>query len=131
MVISSPCSEGERPADGAGQLRLAGVVYLAGGPLWHLVGRPKGDSPLQEQPQAGLHGVGARFHNDEVPLGYGLELVRGHERPLNHLEALAGVVLPPGDGAAHDGAAAQGLGQHLGGLAVGGDASENGVLAIV
>lgn len=128
MVISSPCPEGERPVDGAGQLRFAGVVDLPGGLLRNLVGLPEGDPPLQEQPQAGLHGVGARFHDDEVPLGDGLELIRGHERPLNHLQALAGVVLSPGDGATHDGAAAQGLGQHLGGLAVGGEAAENRIL---
>jgi len=75
--------------------------------------------------------VGACFHDDEVPLGDGLELVRGHEGPLDHLEALVGVVLPPGDGAAHHGAAAQSLGQHFGGLAVGGKAAEDGVLAVI
>ena len=73
----------------------------------------------------------ACFHDDEVPLGNGLELVWGHEGPLDHLEALAGVVLSPGDGATHHGAAAQGLGQHLGGLAVGGEAAEDGVLAVI
>ena len=75
--------------------------------------------------------MGACFHDDEVPLGDGLELVRGHEGPLDHLDALVGVVLPPGDGAAHHGAAAQSLGQHFGGLAVGGKAAEDGVLHIV
>ena len=73
----------------------------------------------------------ACFHDDEVPLGDGLEFIRGHEGALYHLEALAGIVLPPGDGTAHHGAAAQGLGQHLGGLAVWGKASEDGVLHIV
>ena len=75
--------------------------------------------------------MGACFHDDEVPLGDGLELVRGHEGPLDHLDALVGVALPPGDGAAHHGAAAQSLGQHFGGLAVGGKAAEDGVLAVI
>ena len=73
----------------------------------------------------------ACFHDDEVPLGDGLEFIRGHEGALYHLEALAGIVLPPGDGTAHHGAAAQGLGQHLGGLAVGCEAAEDGVLAVI
>ena len=73
----------------------------------------------------------ACFHDDEVPLGDGLEFIRGHEGPLDHLEALAGVVLSPGDGATQDSAVAQCFGQHLGGLAVRGEAAENGVLAVI
>ena len=75
--------------------------------------------------------MGAGFHDNEVPLWNGFELVRGHEGPFNHLQALAGIVFPSGDGAAHDGAAAQGLGEYLGGLAVRGKASKDGVLAVV
>ena len=131
MVISSPCPEGKRPIDGTGQFCLAGIVHLSGGLLRHLVGFPEGNPPLQEQPQAGLHGVCACFHDDEVPLGDGLELVRGHEGPLDHLEALAGVILPPGDGAAHHGAAAQSLREHFGGLAVGREAAEDSILRII
>ena len=75
--------------------------------------------------------MGACFHDDEVPLGDGLELVRGHEGPLDHLEALVGVVLPPGDGAAHHGAAAQGLGQLHRRLAGRGETAEDVYLAVV
>ena len=131
MIIDCPCPEGKRLVDGTGQLRLAGVVDLPGCPLGHLVGLPKSDPPLQEQPQAGLHGMGPGFHDDEVSLGDGLELIRGHKGPFNHLEALAGIVLPPGDGTTHHGAAAQGLGQHLGGLAVWGKAAKNSILAVI
>ena len=131
MIIDCPCPDGKRLVDGVGQFRLVGVVDLPGGPLGYLVGLPKSDPPLQEQPQAGPHGMSASFHDDKVSLRDGLELIRGHKRPLNHLETLAAIVLSPGDGTAHHGAAAQGLGQHLGGLAVGCEAAEDGVLAVI
>lgn len=70
--------------------------------------------------------AGPGLHDDELPRGNGLQLIGSHEGALDHLEGLAGVVLPLADGAAHDGAAAQGLGQHLGGLTVGGKAAEDG-----
>ena len=75
--------------------------------------------------------MGSGFHDDKLPLRDGLQLVRGHEGAFNHLEALAGVVLSPGDGATQDSAVAQCFGQYLGGLAVGGEAAEDGVLAVI
>ena len=70
--------------------------------------------------------MSASFHDDKVSLRDGLELIRGHKRPLNHLETLAAIVLSPGDGTAHHGAAAQGLGQHLRCLALRREAAEDG-----
>ena len=44
------------------------VIHFPGSFLRHLVRLPKGDAPLQEQPQPGAHGVSAGFHDDEVTL---------------------------------------------------------------
>lgn len=60
-----------------------------------------------------------------------ISTIRRHECPLHHLQGLARIVFPPGDGAGEDGAAAQGLGQHLHCLALGREAAENRVLAVV
>ena len=75
--------------------------------------------------------MGAGLHHHKLPFGDGLQLVRRHQRPGNHLKGLAGVILPATDGAAHHRAVAQGLGQHLCRLAVGCKAAEDGVLHVV
>ena len=77
------------------------------------------------------HGMGAGLHHHKLSLWNGFQLIRRHECPLHHLQGLAGIVFPPGDGAGEDGAAAQGLGQHLRCLALGREAAEDGVLAVV
>lgn len=59
------------------------------------------------------------------------EFVRHHQRPLHHLERLAGVVLAPADGTAHDGAAAQRLGQYIRGGGVWRKPAEDGKLGVV
>lgn len=117
--------------DGVLQLLPSGVVHPALAALRHLIGFPEGDPPVQEQPQPCPHGVGAGFHHHELPLGDGLQLVRGHKGPFRHLEGLAVLPLAPADGAGLHGVATQCLRQHLGRLAVGGKAAENGVLAVV
>ena len=73
--------------------------------------------------------MGAAFHDNEAALVDGFQLVRGEQGALHHLEGLTGVVLATTHGAGQYGAAAQGFGQHFGGLAVGGKATENGVLS--
>ena len=73
----------------------------------------------------------AGFHDNEAALGNGFQLVGRQQGTLHHLEALAGIVLAPAHRAGEDGAAAQGFGQYLRSLAVGGEAAEDGVLAVV
>lgn len=68
---------------------------------------------------------------DEAALGHGLQLVRCHEGPLHHLKRLAWIILSPADGAAHDCAAAQGLGQLLGSLGGRSEAAEDIHLTVV
>ena len=71
------------------------------------------------------------FHDNKAALGNGFQLVGRQQGALHHLQALAGIVLAPAHRAGEDGAAAQGFGQHFGGLAVGCKAAEDGVLAVV
>ena len=111
------------------QIHTVGIGHLSIGSLRHSIRLPKGNAPLEKQPQLGPHGMGAGFHNNEAALGDGFQLVRSEQGTLHHLEGLTGVVLATAHGAGQDGAAAQGFGQHLGGLAVGGKATENGVLS--
>ena len=73
--------------------------------------------------------MSAGFHDNEAALGDRFQLVRGEKGTLHHLEGLTGIVLAMTHGAGQNGAAAQGFGQHFGGLAVGGKTTENGVLS--
>ena len=113
------------------QLLLAGIGNRTGRFFRDAVRFPEGNPPFQKQTQTGPHGVGAGLHDDEVTFWDGLEFIRSHERPLHHLDCLARVAFPFADVPAHDGAAAQRLGQHLGGLGVRGEAAENRILHIV
>ena len=111
------------------QIHTVGIGHLSIGSLRHGVRRSKGDAPIQEEPEAGAHGMSAGFHDNEAALGDRFQLVRGEKGTLHHLQALAWIVLATAHGAGQDGAAAQGFGQHFSGLAVVGKATENGVLA--
>lgn len=93
--------------------------------IWRLVLLPEGDAPIQKQPQTGLHGMGAGFHDHELPLGNGLQFVRCHERPLHHLQRLAGFAFSFADRAALYGLAAQRFGQHFRCLALRREATKN------
>ena len=95
--------------------------------VWCLVGFSKGDSPIQEQPQTGAHGVSARLHNHKFTLGDSLQLIRRHKRTAHHLNGCA-AVLPLVDGAALHGLVAQGFGQHFGSLALWSEAAKNRIL---
>ncbi len=90
-----------------------------------ILGLSESNAPIQEEPKLYLHGMDARLHNHKTALGHGLQFIRRHERPLHHLEGLAGIVLPLADGAAHDGAAAQGAGELLRRLASRREAAED------
>ena len=72
-----------------------------------------------------------RFHDHKAALGDGFQFVRRHEGPLHHLQALAGIVLTSADRAGQYRAAAQRLGELLRRLAVGGEAAEDGILAVI
>ena len=72
----------------------------------------------------------AGFHHDELPLGDGLQLVGGQERPLRHLQALARL-LALVHGAGQYRAVSEGFGQRLCCLAVRGKAAEDRVLTVV
>lgn len=119
------------PEDSTLQFPLAGIGHFSGGLLRNRVWFTKGDAPFQKQPQPGLHGMGSCFHDYEMSLGNRFQLVSGHKGALDHLEGLAGIILALADGTGHDGAAAQGLGQHLSGLAVGGESAEDRILHVV
>ena len=111
------------------QIYTVGIGHLSIGSLRHSIQFPKGNAPLEKQPQLGAHGMGTGLHHNEAALGDGFQLVRGEKGTLHHLQALAWIVLATAHGAGQDGAAAQGFGQHFSGLAVGGKATENGVLS--
>ena len=113
------------------QLLPAGVPDPPLGPLRGLVGFPEGDPPVQEEPQPGPHGVGPRLHHHELPLGQALELVRSQQGPLHHLEGPGAIPLSRAHRAGEDRPAAQGLGEGLRRLALGGEAAEDGVLDII
>ena len=50
------------------QFLPSGVVHLPLAMLRHLVWVPKGDAPVQEQPQPGFHGMRAGFHHHKITL---------------------------------------------------------------
>ena len=77
-----------------------------------------------------LHGMRAGFHHDELPFRQTLELVRAQQRALHHLEGLA-ALLTLTDRAGEDRARSKCFGEHLGSLAAGCEAAEDGRLAIV
>ncbi|MPM27661.1 hypothetical protein SDC9_74174 [bioreactor metagenome] len=110
---------------------LIGIDHFSMSFFLHGVSLSETDAPFKEQPQLCPHGMGAGFHHDKAALWNGFQFVRCHERALHHLQGLAGVILTTTHAAAHDRAAAQCFTQHFGGLAVGGKAAKDGVLAIV
>ena len=112
------------------QLLLIGIGYGPGGLLLQDVRFPEGDSPVQEEPKPGPHGMGAGFHDHKLPLGDGFQLVRRHQGPLCHLQSL-GFILPGTDVAGEGCAAAHGFGQDLGGLTLRRKTAKNCVLRIV
>ena len=74
--------------------------------------------------------MGTCLHNNKLPLGDRLQLIRGHERPLRHLQSLR-FILSHTDISRKRGAAAQGLGQHLSGLGVWRETAKNRVLDVI
>ena len=108
------------------QLLPPGVVHLPLAMLRNLVGLPEGDSPVQEQPQPGPHGMRPGFYHDKLTLGDGLQLIRRHEGPFCHLEGLAVFSFAPADGAGLYCVTTQGLGKHVSGLAIGREAAKDG-----
>ena len=110
---------------------LIGIDHFSVCLFLHSIKSLKTDAPIKEQPQLCPHGMGAGFHHDKAALWNGFEFIRCHEGALHHLQGLAGIILSTAYAAAHDGAAAQCLTQHFGGLAVGSESAEDGVLAVV
>ena len=92
------------------QIHTVGVGYRSVGPFRHSVRFCEGDAPIQEKLEAGAHRMSAGFHDDEAPLGNGLQFVRCQQCSLHHLQALAGVILAPVYGAGQHGAATQRFG---------------------
>ena len=97
------------------------------GNIW----RTEGNAPVEKQAQLCPHGVRPRFHDHKAAFGDGFQFVRRHEGPLHHLQALAGIILTPANRAGQYRAAAQRLGELLRRLAVGGEATEDGILAVI
>ena len=97
------------------------------GNIW----RTEGNAPVQKQAQLCLHRMRPRFHDHKAALGDGFQFVRRHEGPLHHLQALAWIILASADRAGQYRAAAQCLGELLRRLAVGGEAAEDGILAVI
>ena len=91
----------------------------------------EGNAPIKEQLQLCLHGVCSRFHYHEVAFRKRLQLVRRHQGPFYHLQALAGIVFSFADRAAQYRAVAQRFRELLRRLTVGREATEDRVLAII
>ena len=117
--------------DGFCQGVLSGIGHRSVSLIRNRVRLSESNAPLEEQLQLHLHGVGPGFHHNELAFGHGLQLVWGHERPLNHLQGLGAAVLALADRSALHGPAAQGFAHHLGGFAVGSKATEDGDLGVV
>ena len=113
------------------QSLTACVDDLPLGTLRHSIRLLKADAPVKEQTQPRPHGMVSGFHHNEAALENGFQLIGREQRTLHHLQGLAGVVLSTAHRAGQHRAIAQGFGQHLGGLTVGGEAAENGILAVV
>ena len=73
----------------------------------------------------------SRLLDNKIPLGNRLQLIWRQQWTLHHLQTLAGVVLPTAHRSRQNGAVSERLGQHLCRLAVGCEAAEDGVLAVV
>ena len=71
------------------------------------------------------------FGQNEMSFGKGFQFIRGHQRALDHLQALAGIILSPADGAGQHGLISQGFRQDFRALRVGRKASEQDVLAVI
>lgn len=80
------------PDDFLLQLPAIGIGHLPGALLRDLIGLTEGDAPFKEQLEDGAHGIGSGFCDDEVSLFHAFQFIRRHERTLNHLQGLAGIV---------------------------------------
>ncbi len=59
----------------------------------------KFNPPFKKQSQLCPHGMASCFGQNEMSFGKGFQFIRGHQRTLDHLQALAGIILSPADGA--------------------------------
>ena len=73
----------------------------------------------------------AGLHDHKFSLGDGLEFVRRHEWPLHHLQGLVIAVLALADGTREDSPAPQRRGKRLRRFALGGETTEDGILAVI
>ena len=86
---------------------------------------------MQKQRKPCLHWAASRLGQNEMPFGKRFKLVRRHERPAHHLQALTRIVLSSGDGAGQHGAVAKCLRQNLRAFRIGCEATEQDILAVV
>ena len=113
------------------QRLLVGIYHLSVRLFFYGIILTETDSPITKQPQFSPHGMGTGFHDHKITFGNRFQFIRRHQRTLNHLQGLAGIILAPADGAAHDGSGTHCLAQHFGGLAVGSETTKDGILAVI
>ena len=58
------------------QIHAVGIGHCSIGPLRYGIWLSEGDAPIQEELETGAHGMSTGFHDDEAPLGDGLQLIR-------------------------------------------------------
>ena len=75
--------------------------------------------------------MAAGLCENKAASGQCFQFVRLHQRAAHHLQALAGIVLPPADGTGQHCAVAQRLGENVGTIGVWRKAAEQDILAIV
>ena len=119
------------PHDGAGQRILVGIIDPSGRLFLHTVFLLEGDTPFEEQTQTGTHGVASGLLHDEIAFRNRLELICRQQRALHHLQALAGIVFPAAHRAGEHRAAAEGFGEGIRCLTVGGKATADHILAVI
>ena len=67
------------------------------------------DAPFKVQLEAGDERASTGFHHDEPAFLHGFQLIRRHQRALDHLQGLTGVIFAPAHGSAHHRARTQRL----------------------
>ena len=110
---------------------LVRIGHRAAAVVGHLELLIERDAPLREQIQMRFHRMYAGFHDHELPARHGFQLVGRHERPLDHLHGLAGIVFAFGHRAGQHRPTAQRLGHGFRRAAVGRKAAKQRHLRVV
>lgn len=117
--------------DGVHQFHPSCILHLPGSVLRKRIGLPKGDAPLEKLLELGHHRVHPGLHSDEGALGHGFQLIGGHEPAAHHLHTAGVAVLAPAHRAGEDRLFPQIPGEGVRCFTAGGEAAEDGQLAVV